>query len=247
MINIKEHLDAGYKAATQRWPTFDGKSLLRHKYVTSSEVSRCARRIKFEKDWGAQQYVLNKTTSLGRWGFAERGNAVEKWVVGTLERAGIDLLYAGDNQVSFHIGNQAGTPDGMHEYKSGLWLHEFKSFDPRKRRDNIKTPAHFEQLQQNIDLVGACLGRPVYGGTLTYVNASDFQDVLEYTVEPDFNEQERLQARAEWIIAAESPADLPNEGMFNGDCDYCGFTEECSRIVAGDIADLQNAGKDVFK
>ncbi len=243
MINIKDALQVGYTTYVQRWPTFDGKQLLRHKYVTSSEITRCARRIKFEKDWGERMHVQNKVTSLGRWGFAERGNNVERWVVETLERAGHELLYAGKDQVSFHLMRQSGTPDGMHRYKSGLWLHEFKSFDPRKRRDNIKDPAHVSQLQQNMDLVHFCLDTPVYGGTLTYVNASDFQDVLEYHMEPDHEEQQRLQHRAEWIMAADTPADLPNEGMFNGDCDYCGFTEECSRLVAGDVADLQKTEK----
>jgi hypothetical protein len=246
MIDIKKTLHEGVVADVSRWPTFDGKSLLRHKYVTSSEIKSCARRIKFEKLWAEASYT-DGTGYLTRWGFAERGNAVEVWAVDKLTKAGVELEYAGKDQVSFHLMNQAGTPDGMHRYKSGLWVHEFKSFDPRKRRDNIKSPNHVSQLQQNMDLVHYCLDTPVYGGTLTYINASDFQDVLQFDVEPDHAHQQELQDRAEWIMAAETPADLPNEGMFNGDCDYCGFTEECSRIVAGDFADLQNAGKGIFK
>ena len=250
MYDIKEEIAKGFALKGKKmWPTYTGRNLDRHKFVTSSEILNCARRIKYEKDWGEAQYVLNKRTDMPfpNWGFAERGNLIEDWIVDMLRLAGHDLVHAGSDQVSFFIGAQSGTPDGMEKFKRGYWVHEFKSIDPRTATRNLPKPAHIAQLQQNMDLVAACKDKPVYGGSLFYIDASNLQRCFQFDVEPDHKYQAELQARAEMIVAADTPADLPNEGMFNGDCDRCGFTAECSRLVAGDFDGLQNAGKGVFK
>jgi len=245
IIKIADALSKGVDASVSRWPTFSGKELDRSKYVTASEIGTCARKIKFGKM--ATPNDRTESGNLKRWGFAERGNSAETWIVEKLEAAGVGLEYAGRDQRSFYVGAQAGTPDGMYPYQNGKWLVEFKSIDPRKRRSDLPSKAHVDQVHQNMDVVSFCLDVPVYGGSLFYINASDYQDTLQFDIHADHAEQQRLQDRAEWIIAAASPADLPNEGMFNGDCDYCGFTDQCSRIVAGDYADLQNTGKGIFK
>ena len=126
-------------------------------------------------------------------------------------------------------------------------MHEYKSIDPRTAIRNLPKPAHIAQIQQNMDLVSHCLDVGFAGGTLFYTDASNLQKTQQYDVDVDHAFAQSLQERAEGIMAASSPADLPSEGMHTGDCDRCAFTAECSRIVAGDVSGLQKVGQNVFK
>ena len=247
MIDIQKEIERGYAAKeAQRWPTYCGRELDRSQYVTSSEVLNCARRIKYEKQWSSQHGNM----PFPNWGYAERGNIIEAWIVEMLTLAGWELLHAGTEQRSFVVGCQSGTPDGMavmSDPAGVIVLLEFKSIDPRTNYRNLPKPNHIAQVQQNMDLVSANLNVGIELGILYYQDASNLQKSKQFNLPVDHKYQAELQTRAEMIVAADTPADLPNEGMFNGDCDRCGFTAECSRLVAGDFDGLQNAGKGVFK
>jgi hypothetical protein len=243
MINIQDILKRGYNAQTTSWPTYDGKQLDRSQFVTSSEILNCARRIKFEKAAIAAYGPL----PFPNWGYAERGNIIEAWIVEMFKLAGTELLFGGKDQRSFYVDKQSGTPDGMVRYKSGYWVLELKSIDPRTNTRFLPKENHVAQLQQNMDLVATCLDTSVYGGSLFYIDASNLQKSLQFDIDVDHAYAGQLQERAERIMEAPSPADLPSEGMHNGDCDRCTFTAECSQIVAGDLTQLQKAGQDVFK
>lgn len=243
MINIQKEIDKGHATQVMTWPTYDDSGPLpRHKFVTSSEVGKCARMVRFSKDAGPQPHQ-----TLPNWGYAERGNIIEEWAVKMLRLAGVELEYAGTDQRSFYTGVQSGTPDGVAPYGKCLWAYEFKSIDPRKRVSDLPNEAHVKQLHQNMDLMETCLDKVVLGGSLFYINASNLQQTYQFNVGADHALWAELQARAEWIMAAESPAALPPEGMSTSDCDYCGFTEQCSRIVGEGLTGLQNAGNGVFK
>ncbi len=233
-IDLAERIQLGYELTShQSWPTYDGKELDRSKFVTSSEVEQCLRRIKFRKVMGKQGFP--------NWGYAERGNIIEEWVVSKLTAGGVNLKYAGKNQVSFYDTYQSGTPDGLIDFRDGYWLKEFKSVDPRTNYSNLPKLDHRSQVQQNIELVQVCLKKPVYGGTIFYVDASNLQKTKQFDVAPDHSQQARLEERAHKVMTAASPSELPTEGMLTGDCDRCEFVEQCNALVAGDLSSLERA------
>lgn len=241
MKQIKDQLALGVRAAVKSWPTYDGGQLDRSRFITSSEVGKCMRMVKYGKVYPERAYDDEN------WGYAERGHAGEAWMVDNLIRSGMELLYAGDGQVSFYAGCQSGTPDAVEEYREGLWLYELKTIDPRVYFNNLPRSAHVDQLFQNMDVVAASLDTPVYGGSLFYLDASDFQKSRQYDYNADHKKEAALQERAEYIHAAASPEALPTEGMTNGDCDHCPFTEECSQAIAEEFKVLHGVGKGVFK
>lgn len=217
----------------QKWPTYDGKELIRGEYITSSEIGKCARMIWFAKDAFRRGVVAENGIN----GFWERGHNVEAWIVDRI-LAGIahkyadeyELLFAGNKQVSFHDGYQSGTPDAFLK-KIGSnegWTVDFKSMDPRKSVKKLPEDNHKDQVTQNCDLIVACTDLFPLGGKLLYVNCSDYLKNYEYTFDFDHGRADFLQERANTIKSAKKPKELPAEGLFNGDCEFCPFTANCS-------------------
>ena len=218
--------------------------------MTSSEAWNCSRRIKFEKTTSGKGGFPN-------WGMAERGNIIEKWAV-EMMRIGmpndLTLLCAGDQQVTFTHGAQSGTPDGiirLPDYKLIVW--ELKSIHPNTKRSNLPKERHLWQLQQNMDLVNNCMGN-VYGGLITYIDASDLKRVNEYAIQWDDDLCDALIVKARNIMQADDPSKLPAEGMhMQGQCDECAFTEQCSEAMqmeqgrARQMRIAERAMKNVFK
>lgn len=239
ILSIKAMVfDAVASVGPDKWPTYDGKMLDRGKFVTSSEVGKCERMIWFAKR-AASQDASPATGGAADWGFFARGHNVEAWIVKQL-RAAINedysLQYLGEDQVSFHIGQQSGTPDGVALHKNGIdnLVLEFKSIDPRTNIKNLPKKEHVSQVQQNIDLVSHCLDIPVVGGSIAYFNCSDYTKVYEYYIPADYSEQERLEQRAKKIAKATKPGELVPEGMYNKGCVYCPFKDSCSDAVKAD-------------
>ncbi len=261
--NINALLDDGYaREGAPRWPTYLGGYLDRSQYVTSSEVGNCPRRIKFGK-------LSPQGGQLKRWGYAERGKQIEKWVVNLVrsqlhyERSEWTLLFSGNAQVSFFDENQAGTPDGLLLHvptNKGLCL-EVKSIDPRTNYNNLPKRVHVAQTLQNIDLFNRCTSYSVLGGLLWYVDASDMQrrrledvDYHEHTIDV-------LHRKADSIMAADGPDDLDATGLFTGECSLCDYTDECNALIREKLkettgepeiapeldAKIERAMNDVFK
>ena len=225
------------------WPKYGGGYLNRNKVVTSSEIGDCMRKVKFSKEMGADGDDGATTYLAKEWGYMERGHHVEKWVVHAL---GDDTQYVGDDQVSFVRGNQSGTPDGIIIDKDMLLVLEIKSFDPRTNVSKFPKENHVDQLMQNMFLVSKELGFEHVRGLLLYINASDFEDMYEFDVSYDELAASDLHYRASVIMDAESPADLPAEGMFNSGCKHCMFTAECSKIVSGNMKKETENARDKF-
>ena len=241
---LRPMLDTAVQAKSVRWPTYDGAYLDRTKFVTSSEIGKCARMV-----WYSKNVPLSE--GMFMWGYAERGHAVEAWVVDKLTKSnddlGYDFAYLGDDQVSFYDEYQSGTPDGLF-YNEYAWNQfEFKSIDPRVRLDSLPKKEHLKQAVQNMDLVEACLDIDLKGTLLAYINASNFGLITEFWIDRNSRNVGKmmvdLQNRAEAIMTAKSADDLAPEGISTGDCKYCAFTAQCSGAILAQRAEKERYGK----
>lgn len=225
-------IDAAVKArAVPVWPTYDNSLLDRSKYVSSSEIGKCARQV-----WFSKNVPLSEGNAF-YWGFAERGHSHEAWIVEQLKAYEHDYRwsYIGKEQVSFHADYQSGTPDGLLEATGMVLVVDFKSIDPRKSLSKLPAAEHLDQLIQNMDLVEHCLDLSVDGALLAYSDASDYSKIHEWLIERDSPQvgerMVELETRAHTIMQATSAEQLPAEGVYAGTCTNCPFKAECSGAV----------------
>jgi len=240
---------AGYDAKThQEWPVYPhGEALDRTQYVTASEVSKCARRVKFDKlAMAAGDYdpeLGTKNPSSIDWGFFERGHTIEAWAVELItagwhvaHEGGYDLLFTGKEQYSFVDGFQSGTPDGVFLSRNGaaprIGILEIKSIDPRTNKNRLPKPEHVDQVMQNLDLVSRAFDAVPIGGDILYIDASNYKDIRPFHVHWDEAKADELADRAEWIMKTDRPEDLPDEGMYkSGVCKTCPHKGPCGDII----------------
>lgn len=241
----------------QEWPMYSGGFLDRTKYVTASEVGQCARKTKFNKlamiEAGYDYTLGTKTSSKDDWGFWERGHGVEGWAVKHIRLAdGHGIKFLGEEQVSFAVDVQSGTPDGVEVIDDTVDIVEFKSFDPRSNVNKFPKVQHIDQVMQNLDLVSCEMGLSPGRGHILYIDASNWKRQFEFVIDFDDVHAARLQTRAEWIMEACSPEELPAEGMYTDECKYCGFVAACNAIIRtqrngeSDDQDLEKAAAKFF-
>jgi CRISPR/Cas system-associated exonuclease Cas4 (RecB family) len=224
---IKKISEAVLSASSQ-WPLYgdEGSTLDRNAVLTASENLRCLRELKFSK---------TMPKAFDRWGMAQRGHAVEAWVVAQLAVTGETILLDGDNQRSFldSMSGLSGTPDGVWMMDGNTpVLLEFKSVDPRTNLEGLSAPKpqHFAQIQQNMWLLQQN-GIDVQQAVVLYIDASDFQRMKQFDVAYDGGEvASRAAIRSEILFDAETAAELPAEGLTNNGCTFCAYKEECSAI-----------------
>ena len=215
-------------SASSSWPLYgdEGSTLDRNAVLTASENLRCLRELKFSK---------TMPKAFDRWGMAQRGHAVEAWVVAQLAVTGETILLDGDNQRSFldSMSGLSGTPDGVWMMDGNTpVLLEFKSVDPRTNLEGLSAPKpqHFAQIQQNMWLLQQN-GIDVQQAVVLYIDASDFQRMKQFDVAYDGGEvASRAAIRSEILFDAETAAELPAEGLTNNGCTFCAYKEECSAI-----------------
>jgi CRISPR/Cas system-associated exonuclease Cas4 (RecB family) len=225
-IDLFKYIEEGVALNKSAWPLHGSTDefLDRNAVLTASENLRCLRELKFSKTTPRES---------DKWGMAERGHAVEAWVVEQLRRAMLLPMFAGDEQRSFlhDESGLSGTPDGL-VMVDGKWiLLEFKSVDPRTNLEAMTAPKpqHAAQVQQNMWLL-AMHNYPVEEAMVLYVDASDFQRHKQFNVAYDGGETaQRAEIRAA-ILFDTDVMDLPAEGLTNNGCTYCAFKEECSVI-----------------
>lgn len=221
-------------AEPQRWPTYDGMELDRTEFLTSSETASCLRKAYFGKN---PNTYLPTVGNGGTNGFAERGHAIEAWLVEKLKplkRIGYRFEYMGKDQRSFYHPDYgiSGTPDGLMTTPDGrMYLLEIKSIDPRFNKNNLPKKPHIWQVQQNMFLVEHCLGIKLDGACLFYIDASNVHDVTEFFYEKNEELIAQSLERAEKLWNATAPDDLEPDGIYTGDCEYCPFTAHCSQVV----------------
>ena len=155
--------------------------------VGASEIGQCARMVWFRK----QGVVEERDTG---WGFGERGHVVEAWALDRLRAAGVPIEHVQRRVVR---GFLSATVDFV---LNGEPV-DIKSFDPRKTR--VPEPKNYLQSQVQSGLLDAPRGH------LLAINASDFSDIREVTVEHDAAQFASLQTRAREIMTGPMP---PPEG-----------------------------------
>lgn len=203
---------------------------VRRKFMNASEAETCLRR---------QWYARNKPELAEEqsWGYARRGHYGEKYIVDALRLANCDVRLVGDEQKSLQIGNISGTPDGVlvdHENER-LIVCEFKTIDPRANKRKLPKAEHVTQIMLNMCLIdehAVSLGLPdwtVSHGQILYVDASNYDDVLEKVVPyaPDFIDG--MQQRGEKMLKTRSVNTINREGKLKGgaECKRCPFAETC--------------------
>lgn len=207
----------------------------------SSEAGRCARQSAFAK--------LEVPPDLGyvpTWGAALRGDIIEAdfFVPGlhTSLPPGVELLYAGRDQVTRVDGYLSATPDGLlvgvprdclahlgvPDIGCDELLIECKSIDPRMHLRSAK-PEHAFQVQVAMGVLRATTEHQPKYALLTYINASFLNDITEFAIKFDQAVYRAAHDRARRILGAADPGELPPEGKMAGgaECRYCGWAEQC--------------------
>jgi CRISPR/Cas system-associated exonuclease Cas4 (RecB family) len=170
-------------------------------------------------------------------GFAERGHAIEAWLVNKLkplEKLGYKFEYMGKHQRSFYDAELgvSGTPDGVVTLPDGeVVLLEIKSIDPRANKNNLPKKSHVWQVQQNMYLVNKCLGIELKRAVLVYIDASNVYDIKEFSITYDGELVQIMLERAVTLWKATVPDDLEPDGVYSGDCENCPATHHCSKTV----------------
>ena len=215
--------------------------------VGSSEVGQCARQVFWVKNLGTKKGVKQDPDYVHDWGARIRGTLMERhfWVPALRKMYGNDLMYAGEQQVTWVKGKLSATPDGLitHQKYDALkhlgirnigadcFMAEGKTIDPRTNLVEAKETNYY-QAQVQLGLVRECTPfKPVYS-VLTYTDASFWSEVDEFAIKFDPDVYASAKVRANQIFAAESGRDLKPEGYIAGgkECSFCPFTQACGVI-----------------
>ena len=210
----------------------EGFSIDRSKYMNASTADSCVRKQWFERHLPPVEQD---------WGFARRGKQGEIYLVDCLRAAGAELLYCGEDQVSLVSEEHriSATPDGYMKTEEGWVAVEFKTIDPRTNRAYLPKPEHVTQLRIGMEIAhlqGEGFPAPV-SGKVVYMDASNFNDIIEVGVERDPDILDRLAPRAKRMLTAKGAERLDREGKRTGECKKyggCPFAEQCGIEVEGD-------------
>jgi CRISPR/Cas system-associated exonuclease Cas4 (RecB family) len=216
MINIKDATMMGRTIIEDG----EGFNLDRTKFMTASEAGTCIR-----KQWYAKHGTPEQEQD---WGFARRGKHGEVYMIESLRMTNAPLMFSGFDQVSISEGNISATPDGFLAYEDEWIGIEIKTIDPRTNRNNLPKENHVTQLKIAMAIGDRYYDNPgIKKGLLIYMDASNFDDIIQFEIDADPSILEKLTPRANKILKSKSADALDREGKKNGDCKYCPFTDIC--------------------
>ena len=210
----------------------EGFSIDRSKYMNASTADSCIRKQWFERNLPPVEQD---------WGFARRGKQGELYLVDCLRAAGAELMYCGDEQVSIVSEEYkiSATPDGYMKV-DGEWVAmEFKTIDPRTNRNYLPKGEHVTQLRIGMALAHQQPGdwpKPARG-VIVYMDASNYNDIIEFDVELDLDLLPHLSTRAAKMLRSKSVDKLDREGKRTGECKKyggCPFKEQCGVEIEGE-------------
>jgi hypothetical protein len=216
----------------QQLDDVEGFNIDRSKYMNASTADTCIRKQWFERNLPPVEQD---------WGFARRGKQGELYLVDCLVAAGADVRNCGSDQVSIVSEEHrlSATPDGYIK-ADGEWLAlEFKTIDPRTNRKYLPKKDHVTQIQLGMELAHLQEGdfpRPV-SGKIIYMDASNYNDIIEFDVERDPDLIDRLSKRASRMLRAKSVDKLDREGKRDGQCKLyggCPFSGACGVEIEGE-------------
>jgi hypothetical protein len=242
-ISIKDMVDAWVAANPKVWE-HDRTSTL-----GASETGTCSRRA-----WFGKHAPDLADTSLDGYGFKIRGDLIENhlWLPAiqnaVRQSNSLQLLYSGESQRTISSGFISASPDGLltgldrdclahHGVldigESGELIVECKSCDPRLKLLEPKSE-HVFQVQVQMGLIREVTAhRPEYA-LISYINASDCEDIKEWPIRFDASVYAVARTRARQVFSAETAADLPPEGRLEGgrECKVCSYAGACGAIEA---------------
>lgn len=212
----------------------EGFSIDRSQFMNASTATSCIR-----KQWYERNSEVQPSQD---WGYARRGKQGELYLVDCLVAAGAVVQHVGEDQVSIvsHEHRISATPDGYMTLENGVEIGlEFKTIDPRTNRSRLPKPEHVTQLQIGMEIAhlqDAPWPRPVYG-MLIYMDASNYNDILEFRIERDKGILDTLARRADTMLDAKSDSKLDREGKRTGECKAyggCPWAATCGVAGAAD-------------
>lgn len=211
----------------------EGFSIDRSKYMNASSADSCIRKQWFER---------NLPQVDQDWGFARRGKQGELYLVDCLWASGAELMYCGDEQTSIVSEEHqiSATPDGYMATDKGSLALEFKTIDPRTNRNYLPRKDHVTQLQIGMEIAHLQYDefpRPA-AGKLIYMDASNYNDILEFDIQRDRDILDRLAPRAKKMLNAKGVDRLDREGKRDGQCKKyggCPFADKCGIEIEGEI------------
>lgn len=210
----------------------EGFTIDRSKYLNASTAESCIRRQWFERHLPPVQQD---------WGYARRGKQGEMYLVDCLLASGADLQYYGLDQLSLVSEEHriSATPDGYMMTDRGWLALEFKTIDPRTNRNYLPKAEHVTQLQIGMELAhlqGDGFPAPV-SGKVIYMDASNYNDILEFEVQRDRDILDRLAPRARKMLGTKVVDRLDREGKRTGECKRyggCPFASQCGIEIEGE-------------
>jgi hypothetical protein len=238
---IKEALDEFSKSpAMNRAFLFD-----RMRTIGASEIGLCARRMYWVKTDGQED-----PNHKNRWGARVRGTVMENefWLKAMKKKYGRNFIIHGSMQQTLTHGNLSATPDGLLINQprdvlagppfripdigpSGCIAVECKSIDPRVNLTQARQENTLQTQVQMGLLRSHTVFKPDYA-IISYMDASFWDEVMEYAIKFDADIYQRMHDRANKIKAARRPDELRPEGWIAGgsECEYCPFVKQCGVV-----------------
>ena len=224
-IDIKSSVVKGVKTVEEDKFDFD-----RSKYLNASEAGTCIRKQWFAKHTPKQAEEQN-------WGYARRGSHGEAYIIDNLRRANVPL-FVGDADEALSIQDDelkiSATPDDIICYDTEWTGLEIKTIDPRTNRANLPKAEHVAQLQIGMALADKHIQRDkgiaFSKGLLVYMDASNYDDIIQFDVPADPYILDRMAKRASKVLRTRNVASLDREGKRNGgkECQsMCPFKKVC--------------------
>ena len=234
---VAEALDAYAKQSAIAFPED------RMSTVGASEIGQCARRtfwIKNEED--PLFKVTRDPDHVETWGARMRGSLIEEmlWVPAMRKRFGKRLKFAGKAQGTFVHNYLSATPDALvidltPAEKAAIGtdadcaVFECKTLDPRATLHEAKALNVYQTHVQMGILRNATEYRPTHA-VISYIDASFWNEVKEFTVEFDPDIYKAALVRAMQIMTTTEREPIPApEGWIAGghECRWCPFTKAC--------------------
>jgi len=200
----------------------------RRAWINASEAYTCIRR---------QWYMKHQPEAEEpqEWGYARRGHAGERYITEALARTNLPIEHTGDEQLSLQdkATLNSATPDGVINYGDHVIVPEFKTSDPRTNKRNLPQAKHVKQLQIAMELIDKSdeYKGKVRSGILTYMDASNFDDIIEFPIDRDRNIlTETHDLRGKKIMRTKKVDRLDREGLTKDggkECRTCAFRLTC--------------------
>ena len=130
-------------------------------------------------------------------------------------------LFLGDEQVSLQDEDRklSATPDGVIAYEDHWEGFECKSIDPRTNKSKLPKPEHVTQFKIAMALLNNHMkpeGVAFSYGWLVYIDASNYDDILEFKVHMDEGILDKYARKADRVFRTKSASTLDREGRKNG-------------------------------